>query len=60
MTLEIFLGNNPKIVKEETDLLEPDSPTIPKISFSFSEYEILSITRFSFSYKRTKWIINLF
>ena len=32
-----FFGNNPKIAKEETDFPEPDSPTIPSISFFFNE-----------------------
>ena len=32
----VLLGNNPKIAKEVTDLPLPDSPTIPKILFSFN------------------------
>ena len=41
MILEILLGNKPKIAKEETDFPDPDSPTIPNISFLFRPYEIL-------------------
>ena len=32
--LEIDLGNSPRMDKAVIDLPEPDSPTIPKISFS--------------------------
>ena len=45
---EIFalLDNKPKIAKVVTDFPEPDSPTIPKISFSFRLKEMLWTTSF--------------
>ena len=36
-----FSGNKPIIAKEVTDFPEPDSPTIPSISFSEISKEIL-------------------
>ncbi len=36
-----FSGNKPIIAKEVTDFPEPDSPTIPSISFSEIPKEIL-------------------
>ena len=39
--LEIFFGSKPKMANEDTDFPEPDSPTIPKISFSFRLKDIL-------------------
>lgn len=35
------------MANEETDLPDPDSPTIPKISFVFKVYDMLCITSFS-------------
>lgn len=44
--LEIRFGNSPSIANDDTDFPEPDSPTIPKISFSSRWYEMLCITSF--------------
>ena len=42
----MFLGKSPRIANDETDLPLPDSPTIPRISFLYSLYEILFMTSF--------------
>lgn len=43
-----FLGSKPIIAKEVTDLPEPDSPTIPTISFSLTENEMSWTTSIGF------------
>lgn len=34
--LEIRFGSNPNMAKDDTDLPDPDSPTIPTISFLYT------------------------